>query len=544
LTVKGQILRSASIVAFVTAISRICGYLRDQRVALLLGTSPAADAFILVFRIPNMIRRMTGGGALSASFIPVFTLNLRDKSKAEALAFAQRMLWGIAVVMAIVAALGAVFSRQVVGLFTLFGNTHLSWNLAVYLNRIIFPCVFFVALAAVATAVLNSLHIFGLPASTGVFFNLTVILFSFGFLYRPVMRWTPEAFRTPAIALAIGVLLGTVAQFLIQVPSLIKRGMRFAPALSLSDPSVRRVGRLMIPAFFGMGVYQINFFVDTIFATSPRMPAGSVTSLYIADRVMELVLGSYAIAMATALLPTMSHQVATGQLGEMKHTFGFSLRVVSFITIPAAVGLILLRHPIVQVLFQHGKFVAESTKLTAHALIFYSLGLPAYAAIKLITPMYYSTQDTVTPARVGFYALGLNIALNAAFLIFLFRYLSNGTPALASSLAAYFNFSLLFLSFRKRYGSLGAKGIIASLTKMAWCAVAMAAVCFAGLHYSNFDAVSSFVARAGLLAVLILLSTGAYFGLAWLLRCEELPEFFLLLRRGGGSETAAAGIEP
>jgi putative peptidoglycan lipid II flippase len=541
LTVKGQVLKSASIIAFVTAISRICGYLRDQRVALLLGTSPAADAFILAFRIPSVIRRMTAGGALSASFIPLFTGHLRDRQRREALAFAQRVFWDLAIVMAAVAILGSIFSKQVVYLFTLFGNSHLPSNLAVFLNRIIFPCVFFIGLAALASAVLNSFHVFGLPASTAVFFNLTVILVSFGFLYRPVLRWVPAGFQTPAVALAAGVLLGTVLQFAIQVPALARRGMHFAPMISLSDPEVRKVGRLLGPAFFGMGVYQINFFVDTVFATSSRMPTGSVTSLYIADRVMELVLGSYAIAMSTALLPLMSHQAAAGKFGEMKHAFAFSLRIVSFITIPAAVGLILLRRPIVQVLFQHGRFVAESTALTAHALFFYSLGLPAYAAIKLITPMYYSTQDTWTPARVGFYALGVNIVLNALFLLFLFRYLTNGTPALASSLTAYFDFILLFATFRKRYGRLGAKSIIASMGKMAWCAVAMACTCLAALHYSNFDSAQSVVTRGALLTAMILGSAAVYFGFAWLLHCEELPEFVLLLRRGE-SEAAPAGV--
>ena len=533
MTVKRQILRSASIIAFVTAISRICGYLRDQRVTLLLGTSPAADAFVLAFRIPNLIRRMSGGGALSASFIPVFMQRLRDGSREEALAFAQRLLWNIALVMSVVAILGSVFSRQVIYIFTLFGATHMRWDLAIFLNRIIFPCVFFIAIGALLGAVLNSFHVFGIPASTGVFLNLTIILFSFGFLYRPLMRWAPSAFRTPAIALAVGVLAGTVLQFLIQVPAVVKRGLKFTPALSFSDPAVRKVGRLMVPAFFGMGVYQINFFVDTIFATSSRMPAGSVTSLYIADRIMELVLGSYAIAMSTALLPTMSRQAAEGQVGEMKHTFGFSLRIVSFITIPASVGLIFLRQPIVQVLFQHGHFVAESTALTAHALLFYSLGLPAFAAIKLITPMYYSTQDTSTPARIGSYALGMNIVLNACFLLFLFRYLSNGTPALASSLTAYFDFILLFTIFRKRYGRLGGKNIFLSLTKMGWSAVAMAGVCFAALRFANFDPAQGLLMRVGLLAGLVVVSAGVYFAVAWLLRCEELPEFLLLLRRGG-----------
>jgi putative peptidoglycan lipid II flippase len=547
LTVKRQLLKSASIIAFATAISRICGYLRDQRITLLLGTSPAADAFILAFRIPNLIRRMTGGGALSASFIPVFTRRLREGSREEALAFARRMLWTIAGVMSLIGTLGSVFSRQVIYLFTLFGVTHMRWDLAVYLNRIIFPCVLFIALAALVGAVLNSFHIFGIPASTAAVFNITIILFSMAFVYRPIMRRAPVAFRSPAVALAVGVLVGTVLQFIMQVPAVAKLGMKFAPSASLSDPAVRRVGKLMGPAFFGMGVYQINFFVDTVFATSSRMPAGSVTSLYIADRVMELVLGSYAIAMSTALLPTMSKQAADGQVGEMKHTFAFSLRIVSFITIPAAAGLILLRRPIVQVLFQHGKFMAESTALTAHALLFYSVGLPAYAAIKLITPMYYSTQDTATPARVGAYALGLNIVLNTCFLFLLFRYLSNATPALASSLTAYFNFVLLFLIFRKRYGRLGGRAISFSMVKMAACAVAMAAVCLAALHLVNFDIGQGLAIRAGLLAATILAATAAYFGLAWILRCEELPEFLLLLRRGGApqAETAtAAALEP
>lgn len=291
------------------------------------------------------------------------------------------------------------------------------------------------------------------------------------------------------------------------------------------------MGWLMGPAIFGMGVYQINFFVDRVFATSARMPSGSVTSLYLADRVMEFVLGSYAIAISTALLPMMSHQVAMGKHEEMKSLFGFSLRIASFITIPAAVGLILLRKPIIQVLFQHGQFSTGSTSLTTHALLFYSLGLPAYAAIKLITPMYYSTQDTMTPARVGAYTLGMNVLLNAIFLVFSLRYLSNGSPALASSLAAYFNFILLFVIFRKRFGRLGTRGLISSFAKMAACAVAMAGVIFAAVQYVDLATVNHFFRQASLLGGMILLSVGVYFGLAWLLRCEELSEFLLILRR-------------
>jgi putative peptidoglycan lipid II flippase len=287
---------------------------------------------------------------------------------------------------------------------------------------------------------------------------------------------------------------------------------------------------LMGPAFFGMGVYQINMVVDMVFAASSRMPSGSITSLYIADRVMQLVLGSYAIAVSTVILPAMSHLAAAKNYDEMKRTFGFSLRIVSFITIPAAVGLVLLRRPIIQVLFQHGQFVADSTLLTAHALLYYSLGLPAYAAIKLITPMYYSTQDTLTPARVGVCALGMNILLNGIFLLFFFRYFSNASPALASSIAAYFNFVTLFIVFRRRYGKLGARGLASSLAKMLVCAATMAAVSYAGLRFSNFE-VRHALEQTGLLGLLIAASTAVYFGLAWVLRCEELSEFLLLLRR-------------
>jgi putative peptidoglycan lipid II flippase len=539
LTEKGKILKSASVIALATVVSRICGYLRDQRVALLLGTSPAADSFILAFRIPNMIRRMTGEGALGASFIPVFTGYLRGKPQRETWQFAQRVFWDVAVILTVIAVLGCVFSRQIVGSLTLMGVSRVRWDLAIYLNRIIFPCVFFLGLAALAGAILNSFHRFGLPASTSILFNVVFIAFSFGVVYRPIMNWAPPAYRTPAVALAVGIVLGAALQLVMQLPALAKLGMRFRPDVDFADAGVKKVGKLMVPVFFGMGVFQVNFFVDTIFAASSRMPEGSISSLYIADRLMELVLGSYAIALSTALLPTMAHQVAEGKHEEMKQTFAFALRVASFITIPAAVGLILLRVPITQVLFEHGEFMARSTSLTAHALLFYSLGLPAFAAIKLITPMYYSTQDTLTPTKVGAYSLLLHVALNIVLLFGFGRYLWNASPALASSLAAYFNFAALFVIFRGRYGSLGSAAIFNALGKMALCAVAMSAVCFAAVKFSHLATLQHFLAKAAWLTGIIVVSVGIYFALAWALRCEELPELFLLLRRA--APTVATG---
>jgi putative peptidoglycan lipid II flippase len=461
----------------------------------------------------------------------VFSGYLRDKPRATAWSFAQKVFWDMAAVLGVLAVLGVVFARQIIHFFTIFSHNSAQWDLAVFLGRIIIPAIFFVALAGIAAAMLNSFRVFALPAATPIFFNLALILFSLGAVYRPVMEMAPARFQTPAVAIACGILLGGIIQFAIQIPALARRGMHFHPEVSFSDPGVQKVARLMGPAVLGVGVYQLNFFVDKIFSTSSRMPTGSVMSLYVAEHVTQLVMGICAVAMSTALLPTLSQQAAAKDFVEMKRTFGFSLRIVSFIAIPAAVGLILLRQPIVQVLFQHGKFVAESTALTARALFYYALGLPAFAAIKLITPMYYSMHDTMTPAKVGAYSLALNIVFNSLFLIFFLKYLSNGSPALASSLAAYFNFVLLFAIFRKRHGRLGARGLAASLSKMGACAGAMAAVCYGALKVTHFAGAGAFLRQALLLTGIIALSSGIYFGLAWLLRCEELGEFFLLLRR-------------
>jgi len=531
LTEKRQILKSASVITLITLISRICGYVRDQRITLLLGTSVAADSFILAFRIPNLLRRLVGEGSLSASFIPVFAQYLKNGEERLIWRFGNRIFWTVALAAGVLSILGILFSKWIVYAFTMFGHGQAHWDFAVYLNRMIFPYLFFVALSAVAMAILNSYHEFGVPAATPILFNLSVILFSVGALYKPIMRWAPEAYRNPAVALAAGILVGGVLQFLVQVPALVRRGMRFDFGISFNDPGVRQVGKLLVPGFFGIGIYQINFFVDTIFATASRMPHGSITSLYVAERVMELVLGSYAISVATVILPMMSRQAAARQHDEMKKTFTFSLRLVSFITIPAAVGLVLLRTPIIQVLFEHGKFVAESTALAARALFYYALGLPAFAAIKMVVPLFYSTHDTKTPVVVAGYALLINALLNVVFLFLFFRVFYNGSPALATSCAAYFNFFTLLWIFRKRFGQLGFARVLVSLARIAAAAVVMGAACMAFLRYVNFGSHPHLLPRIGLLAVAILGAAALYVALAWLLRCEELAELRSVLRR-------------
>jgi putative peptidoglycan lipid II flippase len=520
---KLQILKSASIITLVTVASRILGYVRDQRITLLLGTALPADSFVLAFRIPNLLRRLVGEGSMTASFIPVFTSYMAEKSREEVWEFAHRLFWTLAVLMAGVTVLGIVFSSTLIQVFTLFGAKQGHWELAVHLNRIIFPYIFFISLAALSMAILNCFQIFGLPAATPILLNASLITFSVAAVWRH--------FANPAEALAVGILVGGALQFLVQVPLLVRRGMRFHFGVSFQHPGVRSVARLMVPGFFGIGIYQVNFFVDTIFATAEKMPQGSVTSLYVADRVMELVLGGYAIAVATAILPLMSQQAAVRDIEGMKKMFAFALRIVSFITIPATVGLMVLREPIIQVLFEHGRFVAESTRLTARALLYYALGLPAFAGIKLIVPAFYSTQDTRTPVRVAGYALVLNIILNTVFLKSFFQTFSNGGPALATSLCAYFNFFLLFAIFRRRFGALESWEILTSLLRIAVSATLMGFLCYAMLWGWREAALQHLASEISVFALMVAAATAAFLALAWLLRCHELEEVYGIATR-------------
>lgn len=527
MTDKRQILKSASIITIVTIFSRILGYVRDQRITLLLGTTLSADSFVLAYRIPNLLRRLVGEGAMTASFIPVFTGYLADKPREEVWDFANRLFWTLALVLAVLTVLGIVFSPGVIQAFTWGSQGRVQWDEAIYLNRIIFPYVFFIGLAAMAMAILNCFHIFGLPAATPILLNVSIITFSVAAVWH--------YFKDPAVSLAVGVLVGGALQFLVQVPLLVRQGMRFNFGVSFTHPGIRAVGRLMLPAFFGIGIAQINFFVDLSFLTAAKMPGGSVTAMYVADRVMELVLGGYAIAVATAILPMMSHQAAARDYEALKRTLAFSLRIVSFITIPAAVGMMILREPIIRVLFQHGAFMAESTRLTARALLYYAGGLPAFAAVKLIVPAFYSTQDTKTPVRIAAFTLVLNIAFNTLFLVTFFRTFQNGGPALATSLAGYFNVLVLFAIFRWRYGHLGTMEIVGSTLKVVVASAAMGVACWLGMKYTQFSLQAGFLTQLVVFAGLIVGATVLYLAVAWLLRCHEIEEVYgIAVRRAGG----------
>ncbi len=530
---KKQILKSASIISLVAVASRILGYVRDQRITLLLGTTLSADSFVLAYRIPNLFRRLVGDGTFSATFIPVFTTYMRERSPEELWLFANRFFWTVALLLAIVVVVGVIFSPHVIHTFSSPGDKVAGWDEAISLNRIIFPYLFFLGLTAIGMGILNSFHYFALPASTTVLLNFVIIVFSTSAVW--------PYFKSPATSLVVGVLVGGALQFLMLVPQLVRRGMRFDFGVSFSHPAIRDIARVFFPRFFGLGISQINFFVDTYFANSSRMPSGSLTALYVADRVMELMLGGYAIAVATAILPIMSHQAAANNYEGLKKTLTFAVRIVAYITVPAAVGLLVLREPIIRMLFQHGEFVAASTRLTARPLLYYSLCLPALACVKLIVPAFYSAKDTKTPVIVAFISFFLNIFLNILFLQFFFKRFQNGGPALATTLATFFDFFVLFAIFRLRYGPLGTFGILRSLGKISACSLLMGAGCLVANHYANYTLNSAFFIQLSVFVAMILGATLVYIGLTWLFKCPEIEEVYGIAMRRPEATAELAG---
>jgi putative peptidoglycan lipid II flippase len=258
---------------------------------------------------------------------------------------------------------------------------------------------------------------------------------------------------------------------------------------------------------------------------------------------MELFLGVYAIAGATAILPMMSHQAAAKDYDSLKKTLSFSVRIVAFISIPAALGLMILREPIIRVLFQHGQFVAESTRLTARALLYYAIGLPALATVKLVVPAFYSTRDTKTPVIVASISLFLNIVLNIVFLQFFFKRVQNGGPALATALATFFDFFALFIIFRLRYGPMGTMQILRSFGKISICASIMGVACWFGNYYTQFTLHSRFLLQLMVFSGLIIGATVLYLLLAWLFRCHEIEEIYGIAMRPR-SGAAEGYLEP
>jgi putative peptidoglycan lipid II flippase len=501
-----SVLKSTSTISALTIISRIFGYIRDRRISYLLGTGDLGDAYSIAFRIPNILRRLVGEGAVSAAFIPVFSTYLAEDKRQEGWEFVNAVLSASIVVMSVVVIVCMLGSSYIVAFFAS-GFPPEKLHTTMVLNRIIFPYIGFVSLSAIAMGVLNSYGRFGASACAPIFLNISIITLSY----------FSDFFSNPAVALSVGVVIGGVMQILVQIPSLLQTGWRLRWLWDLSHPGVRRVAALIGPRVFGIGIVQIDVLIGTQFAS--YMAEGSVASLGLADRVMELVLGGYVIALSTAVLPLLARQAATDNMHDMKQTLCFAMRLALFVTLPATVGLVLLRRPIIEVLFQSGKFDAQSTLLTAWALMFFAVGLSAFSMVKIIVQAFYVLHDTWTPVLIGVGSICINIICNFAF----FSVLQNGGPALATSLAAFFDTFTLLMIFRLRYGSLGIRQVLRSSTKFVVASTLMGALTYAFIRIPGLYE-GSWSQKATVLTVAIVLATAAYLGVARLLQTRELRE--------------------
>lgn len=457
----GNLTRAAGVIGFFTLVSRIAGLLRDIIVGYLFGAEGVADAFFVAFRIPNLMRRLTAEGALTAGFIPIFTDYLTHRGKEESLRVARIIFTFALLSLGALTLLGMIFAEPLTRLFAPgFLADPEKFGLTVYLTRLMFPYLLFISLVALAMGVLNSLRHFMAPALSPVLLNLSIIFCAL--LFSPFLK-------QPVISLGYGVLLGGVAQLVLQVPYLSRHGVSYSLDFHFRHPAVKRVLFLMGPAVFGAAVYQINVLVSTILAS--MLPEGSVSYLYYADRLLQFPLGIFAIALGTAALPSFSSLVARKDFAGLKAGLSYSLRLVNFITLPATLGLIVISVPVFSLLFQRGAFDADTTLHSARALIYFSIGLWGISGTRLVVPVFYAMQDTRTPVWVGLGSFLLNVLMSlvlmgevrsgsdADFLsgavaglsqsLGLFS-LSYAGLALATSISSTFNFLLLLLILHHR----------------------------------------------------------------------------------------------
>lgn len=504
-----KLVRSTLAVSAPTLLSRIFGLFRDMIQANYMGTGTRMDAFTIAYTIPNLLRRLTGEGAMTAAFIPVFTQQKKEKSKEELWKFAHYFFFDLSVIMALITVLGVLFAPVLVKIISIgFKDVAGKWDLTITLTRFMFPYIFLISLAALAMAILNSFHKFFVPAFTPVLFNLSIITIAVIFAGRA---------EEPSYIFAAGVVVGGVLQLAFQLPFLWRQGMRFKPMLSFTHPGVRKVGKLIVPGIFGAGLYQINYALSRIIAS--LLEEGSVSALYYAARVQELTLGLFSIALSIALLPTFSDQAARKDIVGMKKTLVYSFKLVFLVTFPAMVGLLLLNRPIIQVLFQRGEFNEQSTLMSASCLFFFALGIPFISGVRIMAPAFYSLKDIKTPVIVASFIMGLYILLS----ILLMNPLRVGGIALALSISSVFNLLVLFYLLERKIGRIPKKDILVSAFKSAISAVGMGAVVWIFAGRFDFDQIV-FIQKLGVVAAAVAIGIVVYLVLNLLFSHEDLKD--------------------
>jgi len=526
-----KVAKAAGVVGAATLASRLMGYFRDMVMSWAFGTGMAADAFYVAYRIPNLLRELLAEGSMSAAFIPVFTETLTKESKESARHLANAVFARLLVILVVLTGLGIIFAPYVVKAIAwgwAYKAEHDKYVLGVTLTRMMFPYLLFIGMAALAMGMLNSLRAFLTPALSPVMLNvmqISAVVLSVYFLADPIQ------------GVAVGVVLGGLCQFLIQVPGLKRQGMMLRPQFSPSHPGVLKIARLAGPVFFSSSVNQFNIFIGTIFASF--LATGSITYLFYGMRFIHFPLGIFGIAIATAVLPTMSAQAARQEHEEFRETLSLGIRLVFFIMFPAMAGLIMLRVPIVNLMLEHGQFDRISTQGVSAALLYYAVGLWAMAGVRIVSQAFYALQDTKTPVKIAVLAVLTNIVLSAAFVAW--TRLDHGGLALATSLAATLNITLLTIKLRKKIGRMDGRRILISLLKIIPASVAMGGIGWWVSNQPVWDKTGNTLLKAELLVGGMAASMLFYITVMWVLRSEELRFMTRLVRRKKGAAPGEQG---
>jgi putative peptidoglycan lipid II flippase len=462
---NSQLASSAAVIGLATMTSRVLGLGRMLVLASLFGASSAMDAYVVAFRIPNLMRDLFAEGAMSAAFVPTFTQRLITEGRDAAWRLGTQLINALVMMTGVLVLAAIIFAEPLIRLAARdFADVPGKLELTVTLTRLMLPFLTLVAVAAACMGMLNSLRRFFIPALSPAMFNVSIILS--GLLLAPLM---PGAGFEPIMAIAFGVVLGGIGQIAIQYWVLRKEGFRYRFTLDPSDRGLRKVLGLMGPGTLAGAALQINVVITTIIATSQG--TGAVSWLTYAFQVMYLPIGVLGVSIATAALPVLSRQAALGELHEMRRTISHGLRLMLMLMVPATVGLIVLAVPIVRLLFERGAFTPADTQATALALACYAPGMIGYSVVRLGVPSFYALGTSLTPAVISAVAVGLNIVLNLA----LVRVMGYQGLALGSAIAALSNGALLLILLRRRLDGLEGRRIADSLARIAVAAVIMGA---------------------------------------------------------------------